>query len=107
MKIFTKHLSFLFFCILGSSMMNAQKLSKVDHISGPKLINGINVNVTSKGQIETLQYCGDDTGPYYLGYNYANPKCGDGSYTFNFSQPVSEIVVNVAALSHSGSYDEE
>ncbi len=106
MNHFTRHFIFLFFIISCSSILNAQ-LEKIDHLSGSKLIKGINVSVSAKGQTETLQYCGDDTGPYYLGYNYANPKCGDGSYTFNFSQPVNEIVVNLSALSHSNSYDEE
>src|SRR5690348_102351 len=99
MKISTKHLILVLFLIVGYAVTYAQQLVKIDHLSGSKQYKGINVNVTSKGQIETLQYCGDDTGPYYLGYNYANPTCGDGSYTFSFSQPVSEIVVNLSALS--------
>jgi hypothetical protein len=107
MKTSTRFFILFIFSIIGFTMVNGQQIVKIDHLSGPKLYKGISVNVTSKGKIETLQYCGDDTGPYYLGYNYANPQCGDGSYTFSFSQPVSEITVNLSALSHSGSYDEE
>jgi hypothetical protein len=104
MNLFTRSIIFILF---GSLSVGYSQLQRVNHLSGTETVGSVQVTVKGKGQVETLQYCGDDTGPYYLGYNYANPTCGDGSYTFSFSRPVNEIVVNLSALSHSSYYDEE
>jgi hypothetical protein len=85
-----------------------QQLQRILHLHGTKTINGIGVTVTKSGKADSLHYCGEDTGPYYVGYNYANTGAADGSYTFTFSKPVDEIVLNLAAMSHStNSYGEE
>jgi hypothetical protein len=105
-----KKLSFL--CVVCISLLfytslNAQEPVRIVHIKGSRTINGINVKVTKTGKADSLHYCGEDTGPYYLGYNYTSPSAGDGSYTFSFSKPVDEVIINLAALSHSSSYGEE
>jgi len=100
-------LHFIVVCLLIPTCIQAQNLQRINFIQGTKKINGIDVTVKGSGQVDSLQYCGDDTGPFYLGYNYANPVCGTGSYTFTFSKPITEVVVNLSALSHSSSYDEE
>lgn len=99
--------SLLIIILAGQCWVHTQNLERINHIRGTKKINGLMVTVQGKGQVDSLQYCGDDTGPFYLGYNYSNPECGKGSYTFTFSKPVNEIVVNLSALSHSSTYDEE
>ena len=86
----------------------AQDMVRIPHLRGTKIFNGIQVKVTSKGKVDSLHYCGADTGPFYIGYNYGNTGAGDGSYTFTFSQPVNEVMINFSALSHSSnSYNEE
>jgi hypothetical protein len=108
MNIFTKINLFLFLVVMGfQSFAYSQSLQRIEHLRGTKQINGIKVTVSGKGQVDSLHYCGEDGGPFYLGYNYAKPHCGDGTYTINFSEPVSELVINLSALSHSNSYDEE
>ena len=97
----------LIVCTAWMSLVYSQKLEQITFLHGSKTINGIKVSVKGEGQVDSLQYCGEDTWPFYLGYNYKNPECGDGTYTIKFSQPVSEIVVNLSAMSHSDSYDEE
>ncbi len=99
--------SLLIICITYQCGAYAQNLQRILHLRGNKKINDVVVTVQSKGQVDSLHYCGEDTGPYYLGYNYTNPECGTGTYTFTFSKPVNEVVVNLSALSHSSSYDEE
>lgn len=102
----TSILFLLLFSMMAS--IHSQQLTRIRHLSGTQVINGIGVTVTQSGKVEELQYCGDDTGPYYLGYNYSSPGAGDGSYTFTFTKPVDEIVLNLAAMSHtSGSYGEQ
>lgn len=88
--------------------LNSQQMQRIVHLNGTKTINGIGVTVTKSGKVDSLQYCGDDTGPYYMGYNYNNTGAANGSYTFTFSKPVDQVVLNLAAMSHSaGSYGEE
>jgi hypothetical protein len=104
-KIFL--LGWLLVSLFGYSIVDAQQPIRIEHIKGTRTVQGIGVKVTKTGQADSLYYCGEDTGPYYLGYNYGNPKAGDGSYTFTFSKPVDEVIINLAALSHSYTYGEE
>ena len=90
--------------------MNAQTLQRVNHLSGSQTINDITVTVTSKGQTARLwtpNLCGGETGPYFMGYNTVDYTCSNGSYTFTFSPPVSEMKLNFTGLSSSSVYDEE
>ncbi len=90
------------------SPIHAQSLQQITHLRGVKDYNGVKVTVTSAGKTDSLQYCGTDTWPYYVGYNSINSGCADGSFTFSFSTPVKEVVLNLSALSHSdGTYNEE
>lgn len=82
-------------------------MERILHLRGTQVINGISVKVSKSGRVDSLHYCGEDTGPYYVGYNYVNSAADDGSYTFTFSKPVDEIMINLAAMSHSSSYGEE
>jgi hypothetical protein len=102
------HLLSALVVLFFSNSLYAQQLQRILHLRGTKTINGIGVTVTKTGKADSLHYCGEDTGPYYVGYNYANTGAADGSYTFTFSKPVDEIVLNLAAMSHStGTYAEE
>ncbi len=82
-------------------------MQRILHLEGSKTINGIGVTVTKTGKVDNLHYCGEDTGPYYVGHNYNNSESADGSYTFTFSKPVDEVMLNLAAMSHSNTYGEQ
>ncbi len=92
---------------LGIISASAQNQNRILHLKGTQIINGISVTVSSKGNVDSLHYCGEDTGPYYLGYNYKNKGAKNGSYTFSFSEPADEVIINLSAMSHSNTYGEE
>lgn len=103
-----KILLFNIFGWMFSSLVFSQELIQIIHTNGNKSYKGVDVKVTGSGRVDSLKYCNDDTWPYYIGYNSGAAKAGDGSYSFNFSVPVKEVVINLSALSHSeGSYSEE
>ncbi len=92
------------------SMTHGQILQRVNHLSGSQKINDITVDVTSKGQTAIMwdkKYCNGETGPYFIGYNTVDYSCSNGSYTFSFSPPVSEVKLNFTGLSYSDKYYEE
>lgn len=103
-----KLLLFQLSCWITICSIQSQELIQIIHTNGNKQYNGVEVSVTSSGRVDSLKYCNNDTWPYYIGYNSGAAKAGDGSYTFSFSTPVKEVVINLSALSHSeGSYSEE
>lgn len=96
--------------VLTGIEINAQSMQRVNHLSGEQIINDIMVTVTSKGQTALLwtpNLCDGETGPYFIGYNTVDYTCTNGSYTFTFSPPVSEVKLNFTGLSSSNVYDEE
>ena len=95
------HTLFILIVLCTSVNIFSQGSFRITHLSGTKKINGIDVTVTKAGKADSLHYCGNDDGPYYLGYNYSSGKAGDGSYTFTFSKPVEEVSINLSALSHN------
>lgn len=99
-----KTIKHLFCCLLILPVKNilAQSPYHITHIEGTKVVNGISVTVTHKGKIAILgdlDYCNGETGPYYFGYEDKAYSSGFGSYTFQFSPPVSEITINFTGLS--------
>lgn len=70
-------------------------------MSGSVVINGINVTVTSSGNVMSLStYC-PATIPYLPGYT-PGPGSGTGSFTFNFVPAVDSVRLNFSGLSNSG-----
>ena len=102
----TSLLPFLILTILFNQL-HAQKTDRLRHLSGTRTINGIQVTVTQEGAVDSLTYCGDDTGPYFVGNDYSGLGNITGSYIFTFTQPVKEVFLNIAALSVSDTYSEE
>ncbi len=85
-------------------------MQRVNHLSGSQTINDIVVTVSSTGQTARLwtpNLCNGETGPYFIGYNTIDYTCSNGSFTFTFSPPVSEVKLNFTGLSSSSVYDEE
>ncbi len=93
--------------LLQTSLIHSQGLTMLKHLKGTRTINGVKVTVTQEGFVDSLYYCGDDTGPYFAGNDYSRSCCQTGSYIFTFSQPIKEVYLNISALSTSDSYDEE
>lgn len=96
--------------LIAGLNVHAQTMQRVKHVSGSQVINDICVTVTSNGQTAKLwtpNLCNGETGPYFIGYNTVDYTCKNGSYTFNFSPPVSEVKLNFTGLSSSSVYDEE
>ena len=106
MKLFTRiktiTLLVLITCISNSSYAQCTTSHQVTHMSGSVVINGINVTVTSSGNVMNLTtYC-PETLPYLTGYA-AGPGSGTGSFTFNFVPAVDSVRLNFSGLSNSGS----
>lgn len=87
-----------------------QAMQRVTHLTGTQIIRDISVSVTPSGLTAILNdknYCSGETGPYYIGYNTVDYTCRNGSYTFQFNPPVSEVKLNFTGLSRSVDYKEE
>ena len=78
----------------------------VTNLSGTATINNVNVTVTSSGVVSTAYGC-ENIGPYHIGFN--NFTEGNGSYTFDFSPPITSCTLSFDAFdSHPlFGYDEE
>jgi hypothetical protein len=81
----------------------SQAQCRITHISGTQKYGSIDVTVTSKGSVDTfdyLNYCEKKLGPYWAGVHY-NPlpfTCNNGSYTFTFSPPATELYLNFGGV---------
>lgn len=104
MKFFTRvkaiTLLVLITCISNSSYTQCTTSNPVTHLSGSVVINGINVTVSSYGNVtNNSSYC-VATSPYFIGYN-PGPGSGTGAYIFNFSPAVDSVRLNFSGLSNS------
>lgn len=74
---------------------------QVTHLSGEEELNGISITVTSDGLVDQNSgYC-LQTLPYMIGYNYTLNEHGTGSYTYQFSPPVSMLTLDFSGISIS------
>ncbi len=100
-RIKTITLLVLITCISNSSYAQCITNNQVTQLSGSVVINGINVTVSSSGNVtNNSSYC-TETFPYFIGYN-PGPGSGTGSYTFNFSPAVDSVRLNFSGLSNAG-----
>lgn len=104
--------SVLVMCILllQANACFSQALQRITHLTGTQQMRDISVTATASGLTAILtdkNYCGGETGPYYMGYNTYDYTCRNGSYTFQFNPPVSEVKMNFTGLSRSVDYNEE
>lgn len=88
--------------LIGTCLISyAQTPVQITHTDGELDINGITVAVSSDGTVDVnTGYC-INTSPYFIGYNYALNESGTGSYTFNFSPPVTKVMLHFSGISHS------
>ena len=87
--------------------LSGQCTYQVTHLAGTMDLNGVEVTVTSEGFVDSNSgYC-VNTLPYFIGYSYSLGYSGTGSYSFNFSPPVSELTLNFSGLSKSAGHEEE
>lgn len=94
-------LLFLITCTSNSLYAQCVTNNQVTHLSGSVVINGINVTVSSSGNVTSnTTYCSETT-PYFIGYN-PGPGSGTGSYTFNFAPAVDSVRLVVSGLSNTG-----
>jgi|GEM_PF-3925562 len=105
MKLFTRittiPLLVLITCISNSSNAQCNTSNQVTHLTGSVIINGVNVTVSSSGNVtNNSTYC-TQTVPYFIGYNPGTGS-GTGSYTFNFSPAVDSVRLNFSGISYSG-----
>lgn len=88
-------------CISNSLYAQCTTSNQVTHLSGSVVINGINVTVSSSGNVTNNSvYCAS-TSPYFIGYN-PGPGSGTGRYIFDFSPAVDSVRLNFSGLSNSG-----
>lgn len=93
-----------------NTSVNAQVLQRVNHLTGTQQIGDISVTSIPAGLTAILtdkKYCSGETGPFYMGYNTVDYSCRNGSYSFQFNPPVSEVKLNITGLSRSSDYNEE
>jgi hypothetical protein len=93
----------LLFVLFGFFFSNlySQCLYSVNHTSGSKIINGINVNVTSTGFVDTnTVYC-INTKPYFIGFKWSTGSAQNGAYSFQFDPPVKSISLNFGGVSNN------
>jgi hypothetical protein len=84
-----------------------QCTDQVLNLNGTATVNGTQVTVTSSGFVASNSvYCGA-TFPYFVGYSYSSNSGGNGSYTFNFSPPISAATLNFSGVSRDLSNAEE
>ncbi len=84
------------------SVVTAQCTNQVLHTTGTTLVSGVNVTVTSSGQVDNYNsYCPFVTAPYFIGYNFGSGS-GTGSFTFTFSPSINGIRLNFSGASCSG-----
>ncbi len=86
--------------ILELGTIWCQCTHQVLNLSGTTSVNGSLVTVTSAGIVDTnSQYC-TATFPYFVGYDISSNMDGNGSYSFNFSPPISAATLNFSGLSN-------
>jgi hypothetical protein len=89
------------------STLYGQCTHKVSHLSASMMVNGVNVTVSQAGIVTSnTVYC-PATAPYHIGYDYATSTDGTGSYSFNFSPPVSALTLNFSGISNVTGGSEE
>lgn len=107
MKIWYSFLIGLSFLSLPSAPLIAQCTDQVTHTSGSAMVAGVNVTVSLVGNAcNWTTYCPGVTQPFMVGY-MPGPGSGPGSFTFNFSPPISGIRLNFSGASNSGASVEE
>ena len=92
----------LTFCLLVSyEFSTAQCANQVTHLTGTAVVNGVSINVSTAGNVDTnTAYC-VNTNPYFVGYNSVQGS-GDGTYTFDFSPPINSLTLNFSGISSAG-----
>lgn len=86
--------------------VNSQTHKRVNHFKGTKIINGINVKVTTKGSVDSIMVCSDVAGPYFIGALHGEIN-ENGRVTFHFSKPVADVKLNFSGVSDiDGHYEE-
>jgi hypothetical protein len=102
-----KNLLFLMALLLYAIASTGQCTYQVQHLEGTMEVNGVQVTVSATGITDSNNgYC-PATLPYFIGYNYNLMTSGNGSYTFNFSPPVSMVTLNFGGVSNlNGHYEE-
>jgi hypothetical protein len=90
--------------ILNFTVNYAQCNLAVTHSNGLATIGGINVNVSSDGQVPyySSDYCPTQGYKYFIGNNNLG-----GSYSFGFSPPVSSLTLNIGGVSQFNNNNEE
>ena len=92
---------------LNTTTLFSQCTNQVLNLSGTSVVNGISVEVTSSGVVDSnSDYC-DSTMPYFIGYNYISGSSGNGSYTFTFSPAIDAATLNFSGISNLGGSSEE
>ena len=89
-------------CLLFSfNITRSQCPNQVTHLTGTAIVNGVNVSVSTLGNVDdNTAYC-VNTFPYFVGYN-SLAGSGDGSYTFDFSPPVNSLTLDFSGISNAG-----
>lgn len=101
------NLLFLVVLCLYSGASTGQCTHQVMHLDGTLPVNGVDVTVTATGFTEfNSGYC-PATLPYFIGYSYNLMTSGNGSFTFDFSPPVSMVTLNFAGVSNAPGHYEE
>ncbi len=85
----------------------SQSHKKVTHFEGTKTVNGVEVTVNCIGATDSLDYCDGDPAPYFIGYDGLTDQSGNGRVIFNFSEPVTDIVMSFAGTSDIDNHYEE
>ena len=87
--------------LCSAALSFGQCTYQVTHLEGEMDVNGVMITVTTEGAVDQNSgYC-LQTLPYFIGYNYALNEHATGSYTFNFSPPVSMVTLNFSGISVS------
>lgn len=102
-KLFKMKKLFLFVVIvtLRISLVFGQCTSQVLHFNGSIPVDGVNVTVSSSGNVDSNSIYCINTFPYFVGYNYSTGS-GNGIYNFNFSPAVNAITLNFSGISNMG-----
>lgn len=101
LKLHLKICVFTFCSLMNFTNSNAQCPNQVTHLIGTDVVNGIDVTVSTTGNVDdNTSYC-VNTSPYFVGYN-SSTGSGNGMYTFDFFPPVNSLTLNFSGISNAG-----
>jgi hypothetical protein len=100
-------ISLLFILLFNHGCLFAQCLLERVTTFSDTLIGGIQVNVTSFGDVGAVtNYCFPFTSPYLIGADYTIPN-HSGGYSFHFTPPINKLSINFGGIHNNNGWPQE